>query len=128
MSTILISIVASFFAFMGIAALVQPERILRTFGIASLTTAARNEVRAVYGGFGIAIAWLLLASLEHASVKTGVLLAVAIALLGMAAGRVISALLDRAIGRYPLLFLLVELALAAMLMMAMRSGASGIPG
>ncbi len=116
----LVLLVAALFALMGVVALARPENILAYFGIATLTRDGRNEVRAVYGGFGLAIAGLLCAARFSEAIRSGAVLAVAVALLGMAAGRLISALLDGMPGRYPRLFLGVELAGAAMLLGALQ--------
>lgn len=119
LSTVLILFVSLFFAAMGVAALVKPAAILTLFGITTLPPDSRNEVRAVYGGFGIAVAALLSATLFYPALKYGALIAIAAALLGMAAGRVISALMEGQIGRYPSIFLVVECVLAAMLLNAL---------
>lgn len=37
---------------MGIGAIAKPTVVTAQFGILELTPAGRNEVRAVYGGFG----------------------------------------------------------------------------
>ena len=115
MALVLISLVAAFFFVMGVVALRRPGRIVAYFGTTSLTRAGRNEVRAVYGGFGVAVAVLLLATLWFPALRAGVLVAVAVALGGMAAGRLLSALLDGSPGFFPWLFCGVELALAAAL-------------
>ena len=116
----LVLLVAALFALMGVAALARPESILAYFGTATLTRDGRNEVRAVYGGFGLAIAGLLCAARFDEAIRNGAVLAVAVALLGMAAGRLISVPLDGAPGRYPWVFLGVELAGAATLLGALR--------
>lgn len=119
MQHILVYLVAAFFAGMGLVALLQPERVLAFFGTRQLTRDGRNEVRAVYGGFGMAVAMLLLCTLSLLPAeRDGILLAIAVALLGMAAGRVISTLFDGPPGRWPLVFFAVELMLAAMLLQA----------
>lgn len=118
MATILIIAVAVFFAGMGLVALARPEQVLAFFGTPSLSRDGRNEVRAVYGGFGLAVVSLLLVALEQPALRPGVLLTVALALVGMAAGRLISALIDGLPGFYPCLFFAVELALAAALLVA----------
>lgn len=112
----LVLLVAALFALMGVVALARPENILAYFGVATLTRDGRNEVRAVYGGFGLAIAGLLCVARFNEAIRTGAVLAVAVALLGMAMGRLVSVLLDGAPGRYPWVFLGVELAGAAVLM------------
>lgn len=113
-------LVAAFFAIMGAAALVRPALIWAPFGAEPTTPAARNEVRAVYGGFGLAVAVLLVVADGAASgFRDGVLVTAAIALAGMAAGRVIAAVVEpRSIRGFPALFLLIELVLAALLVYA----------
>jgi hypothetical protein len=106
--------VALFFLGMGVVALVRPDAILAFFGIRSLPVDARNEVRAVYGGFGVAVAGLLVMALRDEALRAGVVMAVAIALLGMASGRIVSAAIDRRIGRWPAVFFCVELGLAGL--------------
>jgi hypothetical protein len=100
---------------MGLVALARPERVVATFGTRSLTRDGRNEVRAVYGGFGVAVGVLLLVSVGLPAIQAGVWLAVAVALLGMACGRLASLVIDGAPGPQPWLFLVVELFLAALL-------------
>lgn len=46
------------FAAMGAGAIAFPGLVLGQFGIDALTREARNEVRAVYGGFGLAVSAL----------------------------------------------------------------------
>lgn len=119
MQHILVYLVAAFFAGMGLVALLQPERVLAFFGTRHLTRDGRNEVRAVYGGFGIAIAALLLCTFWLLPAeRCGILLTVTVALLGMAAGRLVSMAIDGAPGRWVWVFLLVELVLAGMLLLA----------
>lgn len=112
-------VVAIGFASMGVAALVRPAFIWAPFGVAPTTPEARSEVRAVYGGFGIAIAALLVLTDDSADLRDGVLVAVAVSLLGMAAGRVVSATREpRTLLRSPGFFLLVEVGLAALTLAA----------
>lgn len=115
---LLATIPAFLFFAMGIAALAAPERILHTFGTDRLTPAGRNEVRAVYGGFGVAVAATLIAGIVAEDIRTGVFVAVAAALGGMAGGRLAGAAADRRIDAAPLLFLSVELVMALLLVLA----------
>ena len=115
-----VAVVAVAFAAMGLAALVKPAVIWAPFGVAPTTPESRNEVRAVYGGFGVALAALLVVADGWApAVRAGVLVTVAIALLGMAAGRLLGAFVEpRALIGYPGFFLAVEAALAGLLLAA----------
>jgi hypothetical protein len=116
----LVAVVAIFFAGMGAAALVRPAVIWAPFGVEPTTPAARNEVRAVYGGFGIAVAILLVvADTSAAGFRDGALIAVAVALAGMAGGRIVGfAVEPRSLGRFTVLFGVIEVVLALALVQA----------
>lgn len=114
--TIGIGINALFFLIMGLCALVRPGFVVSFVQLVPDTADARNEIRAVYGGFGIVMALLLVVAACIEPVKTGVLLTVSGALLGMAGGRVISVLIERP-GVWPLLFIPMEAGLAGLLLM-----------
>jgi len=108
-------IIAIFMAVMGVAALARPAVIWAPFGVEPTTPGARSEVRAVYGGFGLAIAAVLLFAAgvigggASAGVRDGILLTVAASLFGMAAGRVVSAFVEpRTLLGWPGFFLLIE--------------------
>jgi hypothetical protein len=118
--SILVAVVAIFFAGMGAAALVRPAIVWAPFDVAPTTPASRNEVRAVYGGFGIALAILLVvADNASAGYRDGVLVAVAVALAGMAAGRIVGFVVEpRGARGFPLLFGVIEVLLASALLAA----------
>jgi hypothetical protein len=101
-------LVALMMALMGIAAFAAPARLLAPLGLAAETVDARNEVQAAYGGFGLAIAGILLAPMWQPGLGTGPALTVGVALGGMAAGRAVAALREARIGRLPALFLGLE--------------------
>lgn len=118
---VVVAVIAIAMAIMGVAALARPAVIWAPFGVAPTTPASRSEVRAVYGGFGLAIAALLVFALEDASagVRAGILLALAMSFFGMAAGRVVSALVEpRTLLAWPGFFLLLEVAGGALLLLA----------
>jgi hypothetical protein len=119
-SDVLILVVAAGFAAMGLAALVRPADVLAQFGVAVETADGRNEVRAVYGGFGLAVAAMLaVAALGDPSTADGIVVAVAVALLGMAAGRLLSAVRERPTGLYPVwAYFAIEVVSAAALIVA----------
>lgn len=112
--SVLVAIVAIFFAGMGVAALVSPAFIWAPFDVRPTTPAARNEVRAVYGGFGVALAVLLVvADQASAGYRDGVLVAIATALAGMAAGRVVGFVIEpRGARGFPVVFGVLEVLLA----------------
>jgi hypothetical protein len=116
-SAVIVGVSAVFFAGMGLRALSAPAAMLRPFGVTLEQAVSRAEVRAVYGGFGLAIAAVLGYSLTAPEqIRTGILLTVSVALAGMAFGRVCSAVIDERTRFYPNWFYcLVELVLAAAL-------------
>ena len=111
-----IAVIGVFFAGMGVYALAAPAALIRPFGITLTEATSRSEVRAVYGGFGLAIAGVLAYAAVEPDVRTGILFTVGAALAGMAFGRVVSAVIDARTAFYPNWFYcLVELLAAAAL-------------
>ncbi|WP_280495697.1 DUF4345 family protein [Nocardia asiatica] len=99
------AIVGVFFLGMGAYALASPVALIRPFGIRLAEPSARYEVRAVYGGFGLAMAAVLaVAALDLGSLRGGIMVAIGAALAGMALGRVVSAVLDERTAFYPTWF------------------------
>ena len=124
MVSLLVIAVAVFFLGMGIVALWRPALVLGLFGTVVNTSEGCNEVRAVYGGYGVAMGVLLAGSFAMpASFRSSILLCVAVAVLGMMIGCLISFGIDRRAGFYPLLFLGVEAALFFSLLGAVFVGA-----
>lgn len=113
-----VGIVAFLFALMGLGAFVRPRTFVSPLGITAETPDARNEVQAVYGGFGLAVAATLAATAWYPQYRDGVVLAVAASLAGMAGGRVVATLRERP-GRAPIIFLIVEAVGAAFLLTAL---------
>ncbi|WP_231744546.1 DUF4345 domain-containing protein [Mycobacterium sp. GA-1199] len=120
MADVVVVMIAVFFAGMGTYALAAPEALVRPFGTTLGGTAARAEVRAVYGGFGVAIACVLAyAVIDGGALRAGTVITVGGALAGMAFGRVVSAVIDQRTSFYPNWFyFLVEAVAAAALFMA----------
>ncbi len=122
MTIAVIAVIGVFFAGMGIYALAAPAAIIRPFGIALGEAASRSEVRAVYGGFGLAIAGVLTyAAVADGDVRTGILIAVGAALAGMAFGRVASAVLGDRTAFYPNWFYCLVEAVAAAALFAISA-------
>lgn len=113
-----VGVVALFLFGMGVAALIRPAYVVSFFGMKPESVDARNEVRAVYGGFGVALAALLLATIRHPELTTGCYVTIATALLGMAFGRIVSTVIERP-GRWPFVFFIVEIILASLLLSAL---------
>jgi uncharacterized membrane protein YeaQ/YmgE (transglycosylase-associated protein family) len=116
---VVVGAVAVFFAGMGIFALARPAALIAPFGITLPVPEARAEVRAVYGGFGLAIAGVLALAAVDPALRGGILVTVAAALAGMAFGRLVSGIVDRPRAFYPNWFyFLVEVVAAAALLLA----------
>jgi hypothetical protein len=107
-------LIALGFAVMGASALARPASIGRYFDVRIESADGRNEVRAVYGGFGIAIALALILATQVPALWEGVIVCVGIALAGMAGGRLFSAVLERP-GFWPWFFCGVEVGAAGLL-------------
>jgi hypothetical protein len=121
-SRVLVSLVALFFLVMGVTALGDPLTPISFFGLTDITPDFRNEVRAIYGGFGLAVCGVLILSMFVDELRLGVRAAIATSVLGMALGRVISYALESPDGIYPGIFLVVEVTLGAMLISSLTGG------
>lgn len=115
------SIVAALFLLMGLAAFAVPRRFLGSLHLIAETPTARNEIQAVYGGFGVAMALVLVLPLWIPALRDGIAVTVALALAGMAAGRVIGALRERP-GPVPVLFFFIEAVGAVLLLSVLPAG------
>lgn len=113
-------VVAFGFAVMGIAALVRPAIIGNLVELRFDSVTARNEARAVYGGFGLTMAAALVLATQVPEWKAGILIAVGLALAGMSLGRVFSALIERP-GLAPWLYCLLEAVAASVLFLAVKA-------
>lgn len=105
---------AACFAVMGLTALAAPVRFAEPLGLELTPRRGTNEVRAVYGGFGLAIAALLVAVVDAPDLRPGACAAVAIALYGMAAGRFVSAIVERGMPPLMAFFVLFEIGLGTL--------------
>lgn len=119
---IAVLIVTAFCMLMGLAALIRPQSVV---GFISIDVSgkdaldARNEVRAVYGGFGIALAAVLIFASRNAELAAGIYLAVGMAFLGMGLGRLVSFCVEPA-GFWPRWAVPMELCLAGLLFWQLR--------
>jgi hypothetical protein len=120
MDSLIIASIAVFFFAMGVYALAAPAALASPFHLTVATPEARSEVRAVYGGFGIAMAGVLgAAALDLGDIRSGVATTVGFALIGMAAGRLVSRLVDTSVKFYPIWFYFgVELVGGSLLLLA----------
>ncbi len=111
-----ITAVAIFFIGMGALALSAPQRLARLVGLDASPRRGINEIRAVYGGFGVAMGSLLVYTADDPALRAGICLTLALALFGMAAGRLISAIVERGLHPLMLALALMELTLGALLL------------
>jgi hypothetical protein len=119
MATVVILVVGVSYLAMGLYALLAPAALVRPFHIVADTPEARSEVRAVYGGFGVAMSVLLgVAALGAEGIRSGVVIAAGTALAGMALGRVVSRVADRGTAFYPVWFYFVVETITAGLLFA----------
>ena len=118
LAPVILGAVAVAFALMGIGALVRPTVVTRQFGIPALTPEGRSEVRAVYGGFGLAVAAMLVVAITSPDLRAGIAITVAVALFGMAVGRVVSAVIDRSLSKVAALYLVIEVVAGVLLVLA----------
>lgn len=95
MAAFAIPVIAVFFLGMGLYAIAAPTALVRPFGITLTSSTSRSEVRAVYGGFGVAMAGILAIAAVRPDYRIGITLTVAVALVGMAVGRMLSAAIER---------------------------------
>lgn len=107
-----------FFFGMGIIALIKPRGVVWFVSIETGHVDTRNEIRGVYGGFGLAIAGVLAGTHWYPEIRSGVLVTVAAALFGMAGGRIVSTLIERP-GPWPIGFIFMEAGLAGLLVAAL---------
>ncbi|HEX2400135.1 MAG TPA: DUF4345 family protein [Mycobacterium sp.] len=122
MAVAVIGVSAVFFLGMGIYALAAPAALVRPFGIALGEPASRSEVRAVYGGFGLAIAGVLVyAAVADGDLRKGILIALGAALAGMAFGRLVAAVLGDRTAFYPNWFYCLVEAVAAAALFAISA-------
>jgi hypothetical protein len=113
--------VAIGFLVMGLLAFASPALVAAYAGLSELSIDGRNEVRAVYGGFGLAIAGVVAVAPHWPRFGPGILLTVAMSLFGMAFGRVISRAADGGAGFYPWLWFAIELVGGAALVAALMA-------
>ncbi len=114
MTVAVIGVIGVFFLGMGVYALAAPAALVRPFGTTLGGDASRSEVRAVYGGFGLAIAAVLAyATAADGDLRKGIVITVGAALAGMAFGRVAAAILGDRTAFYPNWFYFLVEALAA---------------
>lgn len=118
---IITGVVAVGFLLMALVAFASPASVVAYFGVLDLSMDGRNEVRAVYGGFGLAVAGLVAVAPYWPRFGPGILLTIALSLFGMALGRAISRAVDGGAGFYPWLFFCIEVAAGAALIAALMA-------
>lgn len=87
------------------------------FAIQHADGGRRNEFRAVYGGFSIAISGMLVLAILDVALRPGIVFTVVAVVFGMALGRVISFAIDGYFERYAVAFFVLELLLGGALLL-----------
>eukprot|EP01084_Bolivina_argentea_P121651 215578_1 len=107
---------AILFGAMGLVGILQPQFMSDIVGYNSiLPNEGRNEIRAVYGGFGLFTCGVLFFT-NNTNLEIGAKFTVAMALAGMATGRAISFIIDKEIKTTSLIYLCSEYTLAALIL------------
>ena len=109
------------FLVMGLLAFASPALVANYAVLSELTIDGRNEVRAVYGGAGLAIAGLVAVAPHLPRFGPGILLTVALWLFGMASGRIISRFADGGAGFTSWLWFTVEVVSGGALIAALMA-------
>ncbi|HVP28293.1 MAG TPA: DUF4345 family protein [Myxococcota bacterium] len=117
----MIALLAAFLFGVGLVAVCQPARVGALFETDGLAADARDGVRAVYGGLGLAMATWLGLALATPSLRMPGLACLAASVVGLAFGCVVSRVVDGTVGSRPRLVLGVELALSGALLAALRA-------
>lgn len=121
MISVFLSVAAVALLTMGLVALISPQHVMSYFGVPT-TADLRNEVGAVYGGYGVAMAILVMIAMQSPHYRAGILLTLAAAMGGMAVGRLLRYCRESS-GRWPLVFLGVEVLAAGGFVAALIGGA-----
>jgi len=96
---VLVAWPALFFLGLGVTALLRPAHVVDRFGTEVETLDGRNEVRSVYGGSGVAVAFLLAwAVFTDGRGELWIPSVIAVLCFGMAVGRLVSLVADRTVG------------------------------
>ncbi|MEM7291779.1 MAG: DUF4345 family protein [Pseudomonadota bacterium] len=116
-----VAIVSIFFLAMGLTALYDPLMITSYFDLISVPAPFGNEIRAVYGGFGIAVAGTLILGEFKTTFRPGILVTTSLALFGMAGGRLVSGFIADDLAGYPQIFFLLECTLGSLLLVVLNA-------
>ncbi len=112
------SAVGLFFFVTGCMALVNPQKVVGMFGATAETKESRAEVRAVYGGFGVALGGCIFSLRWWPPEQArGAVLALAILVAGTGIGRILGGIVDKETRFHPTWTLvLLEVALTVALL------------
>ncbi len=102
---------AIFFLGMGCLGLFLPQFISSLFDVKLDSVNGRNEVRAVYGGFGIALTLAIFFAIKQPHLRRGISFCLSLSMFGMAFGRLVSSCIEQP-GAICWVFVVVECLLA----------------
>ncbi len=125
MNIIITMLFATLFAAMGMIACYDPDIIARLFYTQPSTIDLRNEIRAVYGGYGLITAILLIISLLEKPGIVMIRLVIGLHLVGMAFTRIISTFIDGVPGAYPQILLLIQIIAGLLLLLTIAPNPNG---
>ena len=108
----------------GLACFVNPSIIESTAGLRIDSAVARTEVRAMYGGLQMAIGVMALAALFNPRFVQPTLFSVAFLVTGLAASRLLGALIDTSFAQYTYGAVVFEFVAAGCAMVLLRRGAA----
>lgn len=104
---------------LGIVSLVQPVFIASLFGLVAAEPRGLSQIRGTFGAMYMALGGIILYGAMRPVAGTRALAIAAILVSAVAAGRLLSIVVDQAAGVLNILFLLSELAVVAMVVAAM---------
>ena len=107
---ILLYVIGTIFALIGVAGLVSPQFVVTPVGITLPDRTARSEIRAVYGGMCLGIGVFLILAGAHSPLHHAGLALSALMLWGLVLGRVLALALEGNPRRVIWIYFAIELA------------------
>ena len=119
--TLVAVFISVLYLWMGYRGLTDAAGCLALFDVREVPPAMRNEVAAIYGGFGVSFGLLLLVAIfRQSEMSRGIILSLAVLTLGLAAGRIFSFCSSFPENYYPLIFMVLEILMGGFLLWVSR--------